>query len=110
MVYYNFHLILEPMLYPTKKSTVQVQSSTTNFKRRIEEEVVGVGRMDNNNYKEIKKKKKKGQKERKKESKTERKRERQEERKTGRKKDRKKERERLIFFITILNNNRSNTV
>ena len=40
------------MLYPTKKSTVQVQSSTTNFKRRIEEEVVGVGRMDNNNYKE----------------------------------------------------------
>lgn len=46
MVYYNFHLILEPMLYPTKKSTVQVQSSTTNFKRRIEEEVVGVGRTD----------------------------------------------------------------
>ena len=102
------------MLYPTKKSTVQVQSSTTNFKRRIEEEVVGVGRMDNNNYKEIKKKKKKGQKERKKERKTERKKERKKdrkkERKKDRKKDRKKERERLIFFITILNNNRSNTV
>tara|TARA_B110000003_G_C16362576_1_gene423322 strand:+ start:184 stop:477 length:294 start_codon:yes stop_codon:yes gene_type:complete len=94
MVYYNFHLILEPMLYPTKKSTVQVQSSTTNFKRRIEEEVVGVGRMDNNNYKEIKKKKKKGQKERKKERQKERKRERKTERKKGRKTGRKTGRKR----------------
>ena len=82
------------MLYPTKKSTVQVQSSTTNFKRRIEEEVVGVGRMDNNNYKEIKKKKKKGQKERKKERQKERKRERKTERKKGRKTGRKTGRKR----------------